>query len=103
MTAADGSIIPAGGLLEILSVDENGHSACKTGLPFGSYCLKEISTDSHYILSDTEYPVVFEYAGQDTALVEIRANDGAAIENNLIYGEVQGMKRTTAEMPWAVR
>ena len=76
----------------------------KTGLPFGSYCLKkEISTDSHYILSDTEYPVVFEYAGQDTALVEIRANDGAAIENNLIYGEVQGMKRTTAEMPWAVR
>ena len=93
LTAADGSIIPAGGLLEILSVDENGHSACKTGLPFGSYCLKEISTDSHYILSDTEYPVVFEYAGQDTALVEIRANDGAAIENNLIYGEVQGMKK----------
>ena len=93
LTAADGSIIPAGGLLEILSVDENGHPACKTGLPFGSYCLKEISTDSHYILSDTEYPVVFEYAGQDTALVEIRANDGAAIENNLIYGEVQGMKK----------
>ena len=93
LTAADGSIIPAGGLLEILSVDENGLSACKTDLPFGSYCLKEISTDSHYILSDTEYPVVFEYAGQDTALVEIRANDGAAIENDLIYGEVQGMKK----------
>ena len=93
LTAADGSTIPAGGLLEILSVDENGHSAGKTDLPFGSYCLKEISTDSHYILSDTEYPVVFEYAGQDTALVEIRANDGTAIENDLIYGEVQGMKK----------
>ena len=93
LTAADGSIIPAGGLLEILSVDENGHSVCKTDLPFGSYCLKEISTDSHYILSDTEYPVVFEYVGQDTALVEIRANDGAAIENDLIYGEIQGMKK----------
>ena len=61
LTAADGSIIPAGGLMEILSVDENGHSAGKTDLPFGSYCLKEISTDSHYILSDTEYPVVFEW------------------------------------------
>lgn len=93
LIAADSSIIPAGGLLEILSVDENGHSVCKTDIPFGSYCLKEISTDSHYILSDTEYPVVFEYAGQDTALVEIRANDGAAIENDLIYGEVQGMKK----------
>lgn len=93
LTAADGSVIPADGLLEILSVDANGMAACKTDLPFGSYYLKEISTDSHYMLSDTEYPVVFEYAGQDTALVEIKANDGAAIENDLIYGEVQGMKK----------
>ena len=93
LTAADGSVIPADGLLEILSVDAYGMAACKTDLPFGSYYLKEISTDSHYMLSDTEYPVVFEYAGQDTALVEIKANDGAAIENDLIYGEVQGMKK----------
>ena len=93
LTAADGSVIPAGGMLEILSVNENGHAICKTDLPFGNYYLKEIATDNHYILSDAEYPVVFEYAGQDTALVEISANDGAAIENDLIYGEVRGMKK----------
>ena len=93
LTAADGSAIPADGMLEILSVNENGHAICKTDLPFGNYYLKEIATDNHYILSDTEYPVVFEYAGQDTALVEISANDGVAIENDLIYGEVRGLKK----------
>lgn len=101
LTAADGSIIPTDGLLEIVSVDENGHAVCKTDLPFGSYYLKELSTDGHYILSDEKYPIVFEYAGQDTALVEIKANGGAPIENKLLYGVIHGLKRTrtTAVLP----
>lgn len=93
LTAADGSTIPANGLLEILSVDENGHAVCKTDLPFGSYYLKELSTDGHYILSDEKYPIVFDYAGQDTALVDIKANGGALIENKLLYGEIHGLKK----------
>lgn len=93
LTAADGSVIPEDGLLEILSVDENGHAVCKTDLPFGSFYFKELSTDEHYILSDEKYPIVFEYAGQDTALVEIKANDGEPIKNDLIYGEIHGLKK----------
>lgn len=93
LTAADGSVIPADGLLEILSVDENGHADCKPDLPFGSFYLKELSTDEHYILSGDKHPIVFEYAGQETALVEIKANDGAAIGNDLIYGEIHGLKK----------
>lgn len=93
LTAADGSIIPTDGLLEIVSVDENGHAVCKTDLLFGSYYLKELSTDGHYILSDEKYPIVFEYAGQDTALVEIKANGGAPIENKLLYGVIHGLKK----------
>ena len=93
LTAADGSIIPADGLLEILSVDENGHAVCKTDLPFGSYYLKELSTDGHYILSDEKYPIVFDYAGQDSALVEIKVNNGNPIGNDLIYGEIHGLKK----------
>ena len=93
LTAADGSIIPADGLLEILSVDENGHAVCKTDLPFGSYYLKELSTDGHYILSDEKHPIVFDYAGQDTALVEIKVNNGNPIGNDLIYGEIHGLKK----------
>lgn len=92
----NGSILPAGGLLEILSLNENGQAACKTDLPFGNYYLKELSTDGHYLLNDAEYPIVFEYAGQEVALVEIKANDGAAIENMLLRGPIQGMKKDEA-------
>ena len=93
MTAADGSVIPADGLLEILSVDENGHAVCNTDLLFGSYYFKELSTDEHYILSDEKYPFEFSYAGQNTAVVEIKVNDGKPIENDLIYGEIHGLKK----------
>lgn len=93
LTAADGSVIPANGLLEILSVDENSHAVCNTDLPFGSFYFKELSTDEHYILSDEKYPFEFSYAGQDTAVVEIKANDGKPIENDLIYGEIHGLKK----------
>lgn len=93
VTAADGSVIPADGLLEILSVDESGHAVCKTDLPFGSFYFKELSTDEHYILSDEKYPFEFSYMGQDTALVEIKVNDGETIGNDLIYGEIHGLKK----------
>ncbi len=93
LTAADGTSIPADGLVEIVSVSEDGHGTVSTDLPMGSYYLKEQATDSHYVLSDEKYPVVFEYAGQDTAMVNIKANDGAAIGNRLIYGSVHGLKK----------
>ena len=104
LTAADGSMIPSDGLIEIISVDENGHGTAATDLPMGSFYLKERATDSHYILSDEKYPVVFEYAGQDTALVEIKANGGAAIGNRLIYGSVHGLKKDDDGTPldWAL-
>ena len=92
LTAADGTVIPADGLVEILSVDVDGFGYCGTDLPFGSYYFKELSTDSHYLLSEKTYPVTFEYVGQNAALVVIAANDGEAIENELIYGEVSGLK-----------
>ena len=92
LVAHDGSVIPTDGLMEIVSVNEEGTATLKTDLPFGSYYLKEMSTDCHYILNDAKYEFAFEYAGQDTALVAIKAND-TDIENKLVYGEVHGMKK----------
>lgn len=97
LTAADGSVIPADGLLEILSVDENGHAVCKTDLPFGKFYFKELSADEHYILSDEKYPFEFSYTGQDAAFVEIKANNGEAIRNELIYGEIHGLKKDDSD------
>lgn len=92
IVSSSGTAIPADGLIEIITLDENGAATANTDLPFGSYYVKEIATDEHYILSDTQYPFTFEYAGQDTETVEIKVNDGKPIENKLIYGSVSGKK-----------
>ncbi|MFR2093306.1 MAG: SpaA isopeptide-forming pilin-related protein [Oscillospiraceae bacterium] len=92
LTAADGTVIPADGLIEIISLDGNGSGKVKTDLPIGSYYVKELATNSAYILNGQKYPVVFEYAGQKTAIVHITANGGEAIENDIIYGSVSGKK-----------
>ena len=92
LTAADGTVIPADGLIEIISLDENGKGTVGSDLPFGSYYVKELSTNSAYVLNEQKYPVHFEYAGQDTAVVHLSANDGETIENEIIYGSVSGLK-----------
>lgn len=91
--AADGSFVPKDGLLEIANCDENGNITFKTDIPVSAKLyVKEIATDNHYNLSDEKYPVTFDYAGQDTALVEIKANGGEAIKNDILYGSVKGLK-----------
>lgn len=92
VVSSSGTVIPADGLIEIITLDENGAATANTDLPFGSYYVKEIATDEHYILSDTQYLFTFEYAGQNTETVEIKVNDGKPIENKLIYGSVSGKK-----------
>lgn len=93
MTAADGSVIPTDALLETASCDKNGKLTFKTDIPVGAKLyVKEIATDEKYILSDEKYPVLFEYAGQKTALVKINANGGETIKNNILYGSVKGLK-----------
>ena len=92
LVSASGTSIPADGLIEIVTLDESGNGTVKTDLPMGSYYVKELATDEHYILSDTKYPVTFEYAGQETAKVQLAVNNGEAIENDLIYGSVSGKK-----------
>ncbi|MFR8215754.1 MAG: collagen binding domain-containing protein, partial [Oscillospiraceae bacterium] len=92
LTAADGTVIPADGLIEVITLDGNGHGKAISDLPMGSYYVQEISTNSAYLKDDAKYPVVFEYAGQETATVHISVNDGEAIENKIIYGSVSGKK-----------
>lgn len=99
LKASNGTVIPKDGLIEIITCNEKGKATFTTDLPLGSYYVKEISTDSHYILSDKKYSVVFEYSGQDTATVDISVNDGDPITNDIIYGTIKGLKidRETGE------
>lgn len=53
LTAADGSVIPKDGLIEIVSCDENGKAVFITDIPVGSSLyVKEYSADEHYLISD---------------------------------------------------
>ena len=93
ITTADGKVIPKDGLIETVTCGENGKAVFRADLPVGAKVyVKEIATDNHYILSDSTYPVTFEYAGQDTAVVKISVNNGEAIENEIIRGTIIGKK-----------
>lgn len=92
IVSESGTVIPADGLIEIIGLAEDGTATVATDLPFGSYYIKEMATDEHYILNDEQYAFTFAYAGQDTETVEIKVNDGKPIENKLIYGSVSGKK-----------
>ena len=98
--AADGSVIPADGLIEIIQFSTNGAGSFTADIPFGSYYVKELqSAGPEYLPNNTKYPVVFEYQGQDVATVEIKVNDGEPILNELIYGNVNGLKIDEFKQP----
>ncbi len=94
LIAADGTKIPKDGLLEIAQCSEEGKAVFSTDVPVGSKLyVKEYTTDAAYLPSDTIYPVEFVYAGQEVAAVIITVNNGETIQNELIRGSVEGIKK----------
>ena len=89
ITAADGSVIPADGLISEVSLDENMTAKFDVQIPFGRYYVKEISTDEHYVLNGEKYLVNFEYMGQDIQNVDI---DCGQFVNLLKRGRIEGHK-----------
>ena len=89
ITAADGTVIPADGLISEVSLDENMTAKFDVQIPFGRYYVKEISTDEHYVLGGEKYLVNFEYMGQDIRTVDI---DCGQFVNLLKRGRIEGHK-----------
>ena len=99
--ASNGDVIPKDALITFANCDKNGNISFDCDLPVGfKWYVKEIATDAHYILSDTKYEFDTEYQGQDIKVIDIKINNDKAIENNLIYGSVKGLKvdRETQEV-----
>ena len=99
--ANNGDVIPKDALITFANCDKNGNISFDCDLPVGfKWYVKEIATDEHYILSDTKYEFDTEYQGQDVKVIDIKVNNDKAIENNLIYGSVKGLKvdRETQEV-----
>ena len=99
--ASNGDVIPKDALITFANCDKNGSIVFDCDLPVGfKWYVKEIATDKHYILSDTKYEFDTEYQGQDVKVIDIKVNNDKAVENNLIYGSVKGLKvdRETQEV-----
>ena len=96
ITAADGTVIPADGLISEVSLDENMTAKFDTVLPFGKYYVQEIATDEHYVLNGEKYLVNFEYMGQDIQTVSI---DCGQFVNELKRGKIEGIKVNESNEP----
>ena len=96
ITAADGTVIPADGLLSEVSLAENMTAKFDVQIPFGRYYVKEISTDEHYVLNGEKYLVNFEYMGQDIRTVDI---DCGQFVNLLKRGRIEGHKTDDKSEP----
>lgn len=92
LTAADGSVIPADGLIEIAGVQADGTLVFASDLPIGSYYVKEYAVDAQYLISEETYPITFTYEDDTTAVVRIEVNNGEAILNRIIRGSITGIK-----------
>lgn len=96
ITAADGSVIPADGLISEISLAENMSAKFDTALPFGKYYVQEIATDEHYVLNGKKYLVNFEYMGQEVTTVSI---DCGQFVNELKRGKIEGIKVNESNEP----
>ena len=75
LTALDGSIIPADGLIEVATPDEDGFICFAADMPYNAECyIKELETDEHYILSNEQYL------------------SGDTVKNKIIRGSIEGLK-----------
>lgn len=96
ITAADGTVIPADGLISEISLDENMTAVFVERIPFGKYYVQEIATDKHYVLNGEKYLVNFEYMGQDIQTVSI---DCGQFTNILKRGKIEGVKINESDKP----
>lgn len=94
--AADGTVIPADGLISEISLDENMTAVIAEKIPFGKYYVQEIATDEHYVLNGEKYLVTFEYMGQEVTTVSI---DCGQFVNELKHGKVEGIKVNESDEP----
>lgn len=94
--AADGTVIPADGLISEISLDENMTAVIAEKILFGKYYVQEITTDEHYVLNGEKYLVTFEYMGQEVTTVSI---DCGQFVNELKRGKVEGIKVNESDEP----
>lgn len=87
--------IENGSMIATTGINENGHLIDVPDLPNGTFFIKELATNSQYILSDKEYDFEVAYHGQDVSHYTITIGSDGKVENKLARGSLKIKKVDT--------
>ena len=89
--------IKSGTMISTTGITDKGQLENIPDLPNGVYFLKELATNSQYILNDTEYDFEVEYKGKDITEYTIQITEDGTINNELARGTIQVKKVDTLD------
>lgn len=87
--------IENGQMVAISEITEDGHLKNVPDLPNGVYYIKELATNSQYVLDDTEYDFEVSYHGEDVSFYEIKIGLEGVVDNKLARGTIKVQKLDT--------
>ncbi len=89
--------IENGTMIATTGITKEGLLEYVPDLPNGNYFLKELSTNSQYILNDNEYDFEIGYKGKDVTEYIVKIGEDGTINNNLARGSIQVKKVDTLD------
>lgn len=89
--------ITAGSLIAISHIDEQGRLTTVPDLPYGKYFIKELATNSQYVLNDTEYNFEVSYKGENVTHYTIKIDENGIIDNELARGVINVIKKDSED------
>ena len=89
--------IKNGTMISTTGISQEGLLENVPDLPIGVFYLKELATNSQYVLNDTEYDFEIAYPGKDISEYTIQIGNDGKIDNKLARGIIQVKKVDTLD------
>lgn len=89
--------IKSGTMISTTGITSEGLLENVPDLPDGKYFIKELATNSQYILNDEEYDFEVSYKGKDITGYIIKINENGTVDNKLARGTIQVKKVDTLD------
>ena len=89
--------IKSGTMISTTGITKDGKLENVPDLPNGLYYIKELATNSQYVLNDTEYDFEIVYKGKDITEYVIQIGENGTVDNELARGTIQVKKVDTLD------
>jgi len=100
--AIDGElVIEVDDLIALITLDDNGCGILEIELPWASFVARELKTAVGYVIDEVAFEFIVAPAEQEVAVIIIEVNDGEAINNYLVRGDLEVPKTgDDTQVPW---